>query len=76
VSSFSPWARDVDVVPRHLPAGAYRVSGTIDTCLEHREIEAFEADTAAQAIRLTRLPGYGIAVLRFDPPAKGKAVDE
>ncbi|MBN2132790.1 MAG: hypothetical protein JW741_25035, partial [Sedimentisphaerales bacterium] len=70
VSSFSPWAKDIDVVPRHLPAGAYRVSGTIDTCLEHREIEAFDADTAAQAIRLTRLPGYGIAVLRFDAPTE------
>jgi hypothetical protein len=67
VSSFSPWARDVDVVPRHLPAGAYRVSGTIDTCLEHQAVEAFDADTSNEAIRLTRLPGYSIAVLRFDP---------
>jgi hypothetical protein len=69
LSSFSPCAQDIDVVPRHLPAGAYRVSGTIDTCLEHQSIEPFDADTSHEAIRLTRLPGYGIAVLRFDPVA-------
>lgn len=66
VSSFSPLTQDIDVVPRHLPAGAYRVSGTIDTSLEHKAIEPFDADTSAQAIRLTQLPGYSIAVLRFD----------